>query len=283
MDAYTRKALAEIRRWKTPPPSVWRKVGKIFNAPLEFAGAIVTKTPLLGTVVEKTVSGIVGLLNDSMSKTVRIDAILSEYALPDGSTPTHAEQIGVVSLQTIDTTIGYLSAKYKALAAAEGAVTGAVGGPGIPIDLIALIALNLRAIGEYATYCGFDITQQSERLFALHILSLGCTTTDQVSKSVTMQELAKLATQVAQKKTWEQLEKSLYVTTLRRLSEALGIRLTKAKLAQVIPAAGAIVGAGYNSYYTARVCEAAYFLYRERVIERLHSGDEAARHNDQTS
>lgn len=44
--------------------------------------------------------------------------------------------------------------------------------PGIPPDIIALITLNQRAIGEYATYYGFDISSQQERLFSLNILGL---------------------------------------------------------------------------------------------------------------
>jgi hypothetical protein len=37
-------------------------------------------------------------------------------------------------------------------------------------------------------------------------------------------------------------------------------------LAQIIPLAGAAVGGGFNAYYTRKVCEAAYYLYRERYL-----------------
>ena len=33
---------------------------------------------------------------------------------------------------------------------------------------------------------------------------------------------------------------------------------------------GAVVGAGFNAYYTAGVCEAAYYLYRERFLARKY-------------
>ena len=46
---------------------------------------------------------------------------------------------------------------------------------------------------------------------------------------------------------------------------ALGIPLTKAKLGQAVPIMGAAVGGGFNAYYTARVCDAAYHLYRYLV------------------
>jgi hypothetical protein len=38
------------------------------------------------------------------------------------------------------------------------------------------------------------------------------------------------------------------------------------KLAQFIPLAGAAVGGGFNAYYTDKVCDAAYHLYRERFL-----------------
>ena len=38
--------------------------------------------------------------------------------------------------------------------------------------------LNLRAIGEYATYYGFDIGRQEERLFALNVLGLASSPSD---------------------------------------------------------------------------------------------------------
>jgi hypothetical protein len=45
-----------------------------------------------------------------------------------------------------------------------------LGLPGIPPDVVALISLNLRAIGEYATYYGFNINSQEERLFVMNVL-----------------------------------------------------------------------------------------------------------------
>jgi hypothetical protein len=45
--------------------------------------------------------------------------------------------------------------------------------------------------------------------------------------------------------------------TPRRVARALGIRLTKAKLAEAVPYAGALVGGGFNVYFTNKVCAAA--------------------------
>lgn len=81
-----------------------------------------------------------------------------------------------------------------------------------------------------------------------------------------MAQLAKIAQEVAKKKAWKDLEKHAFVKVIQHIAKALGIRLTKAKLAQVIPAAGVLVGGGFNAYYTTKVCDAAYYLYRERFL-----------------
>ena len=51
------------------------------------------------------------------------------------------------------------------------------------------------------------------------------------------------------------------------------MRLTKAKLAQGVPIMGAVVGGGFNAYYTARVCDAAYHLYRERFLAEKYGAE----------
>ncbi|KXV74879.1 hypothetical protein AD951_00320 [Acetobacter malorum] len=62
---------------------------------------------------------------------------------------------------------------------------------------------------------------------------------------------------------------------VQEIAKSLGIRLTKAKLAQVVPMIGSVAGAGFNAYYVSKVCETAHHLYRERfIIEKLHRDKE---------
>lgn len=161
-----------------------------------------------------------------------------------------------MDLEEIDRVIGWLGAKYKTIAT-EGAGSGYAGLPGIPADIIALIALNQRAIAEYATYCGFDISIQQERLFALNVLALASSPKD-VAKQVAMAQLVRIAQDVAMRKAWKKLNEHSFVQVIRIIARSPGIRITKAKLAQIVPVAGAFVGAGFNAYYTTRVCDAAF-------------------------
>ena len=81
-----------------------------------------------------------------------------------------------------------------------------------------------------------------------------------------MASLVKISRDVAAKKTWKELEEHAMVLVIKKIAESLGVRLTKAKLAQLLPVFGSAVGGGYNAYYTAKVCETASFMYRERFL-----------------
>ncbi len=264
LSEYERLAVKSIHEWKNPQIGWFGKTMEVINWPLEKAGALITEVPGVDWVIEKAIGGLVGLLNDFAHKTVRSGAIYEEYQKAGFNIKTPSD-IFTLDLEYADRVSGWLAAKYKTLAAAEGAATGYVGLPGIPPDIVALITLNQRAIGEYATYYGFDISSQQERLFALNILGLASSPKD-AAKQVAMAQLVRIAKDVAKKKVWRDIEKQSFVKIIQIIARSLGIRLTKAKLAQMVPVTGSVVGAGFNAYYTNKVCDAAFYLYRERFL-----------------
>ena len=265
MTEYERLALAGIREWKNPRIGWFGKTMEVINWPLEKAGDLITEAPGADWVIEKSVGGLIGLFNDFAHWTVRPDAIYEQYRKSGFEHVKTPRDIFTLNLEDADRVNGWLSAKYKTITSAEGAGAGFVGLLGIPLDIASLITLNQRAIGEFATYYGFDVSSQQERLFALNILGLASSPTD-VAKQVARAQLVRIAQEVAKKKVWKDLEKHSFVKIIQMIARSLGIRLTKAKLAQVIPVTGAIVGAGFNAYYTSKVCDAAFYLYRERFL-----------------
>lgn len=265
LSEYERLAVASIHDWKDPKIGWFGKSMEVINWPLEKAGDLIKEAPGVDWVIEKAVGGLVGMLNDLAHWTVRPDAIYEEYRAAGFEHVKTANDIFSLSLEDADRVNGWLAAKYKSLASIEGAAAGYVGLAGIPPDIVALITLNQRAIAEYATYYGFDISLQQERLFALNILGLASSPND-AAKQVAMAQLVRIAQDVAKKKVWKDLEKHSFVGIIQAIARSLGIRLTKAKLAQIIPVTGALVGAGFNAYYTSNVCDTAFYLYRERFL-----------------
>lgn len=245
---------------------------RFINWPLDKAGDLFISIPVLGDVIKLSIRGLTSVCNDFAQWSVQKDAIFAEFQKAGHNGIKKESDIFAMELEDVDKVVGWLNVKYKGIALAEGAATGAAGLPGIPPDLIALISLNLRAIGEYATYYGFNNHSQEERLFAMNVLGLASSPTD-ASKGLAMAQLVRIAQDVAKKRTWKELEKHAFVKVLQRIAKALGVRLTKAKLAQSVPVMGAMVGGGFNAYFTSQVCDAAYYLYRERFLAEKYGVD----------
>lgn len=275
-DRYEETALAEIRKFKRPEETFWGWVGGILGKPFEWAadGAMWTLDAVgLKKLVDRAMQGFLTLVNDGAAWTVQVDSIrgaLKEVANRDVTT---FEDGKALHLCECDKAIAGMATKYKLLATSEGFACGMAGLPGIPVDVVALLSLNLRAIAETAVYYGFDPELEHERVFALLVLGLGATGTgasEVAAKQVLIAECAKVTKAVAQRMTWKKLEDMLLVRVAQRVFERLGIRLTKQKLAEAVPVAGAAVGAGVNAYFTANVCFAAYMMYRERhLVEKF--------------
>ena len=268
---YDRRAVAEIHEWKTLEPSWFGQAMRTVDWPLSKAAEWMMQEELVRKVITKAISGAVRVCNDAAQWSVRQEAIYDEFR-HSGHALEKPADLASLRLEDIDKVVGFLDAKYKVLAAVEGAATGVAGLPGIIVDVPALVTLNLRAIGEYATYYGFDVGVQEERLFAMNVLGLASSPTDAAKQSA-MAELARIARDVATRRTWAALEEHAFVRLIQKIARAIGVRLTKAKLAQVVPAMGAAVGLGFNAHYTGRVCDAAYFLYRERFLVEKYGHD----------
>lgn len=269
---YDQHAILEIHAWKNPEIGWFGQAMKIINTPLDKAGDALFNAPGVGDVIKKAIQGLTSLSNDVAHWSVRPEAILKEFR---GDSHLHIKSIQDIpslELEEIDKVVGWLAAKYKGMALVEGVGTGVTGAAGLAADIPALITLNLRAIGEYATYYGFDIARQEERLFALNILGLASSPTD-ASKSLAMAQLIRISRDVAKKTTWDELGKHAFVKIIQEIAKAVGIRLTKAKLAQTIPIAGAVIGGGFNAYFTMKVCDSAYYLYRERFLAEKYGVD----------
>jgi uncharacterized protein (DUF697 family) len=266
MKPYDEQALRKIHAWKNPERGRFGQTMRVVNWPLYKAGDILLDAPGTGDIIRLSIEGLIRVCNDFAQWTVQKDVIYAEFRKAGHAGIARESDVFAIDLEDVDRVVGWLDAKYKVIALAEGAAAGAVGLPGIPPDLVALITMNLRAVGEYATYYGFNIHAQEERLFAMNVLGLASSPTD-TSKPFAMAQLGRIAQDVKKKRTWSQLEEHALVRVIQQIAKALGIRLTKAKLAQVVPVAGAVVGGGFNAYFTAKVCDAAYYLYRERFLD----------------
>jgi len=268
LSAYDRRALAEIEAFRQPTPSRAGRALSFLTAP---AGKAVDRVSgsLVGEAVTRAIQGILSLLNDGASWSVRNEAIHAEFRAKGHPRVHSPGDIHALELEQVDRTVGYLAAKYKALAAAEGAGVGVLGGLAILGDIPLLAGLSLRAVNEFAAYYGFDTSLPSERMFALSVLTLASSPTV-AAKQVTLAELSRASALLGRRAAWAELQQGASVSAFKTSAEALGMRLTRRKLAQLIPVAGAVVGAGFNAWYLNEVTHTAYMLYRERFLRERY-------------
>lgn len=266
---YESQALDAIREWRYPDESWLARASHSFQAGLNSVSNQLRKIPGVDWTIDNVVSGLVTLTNEIAHDLVWRDSIFESFRKAGFESVVDLKSIHALDLEAIDLASKNLSLKYKSLAAVEGAATGAAGAVGILPDIIALLALNLRACGEYATYCGFDITEPAERLYALHILDAASKPRDQVPYSMP-RHLPHASKILARKKTLTTVEQFAVSGTAKRIAKSIALRITRDKMAQFLPIAGAVVAGGFNSLYTNTVCDAAFHLYRERFLEKKY-------------
>ena len=267
MNQYDERALIEIRKWKNPPKGWLAKklkpVGEAVDKGLDYV-----MDNKVGQALTKAIQGAVSLLNDGAAWSVRTNTILKEFRKDGHESVNSLKDIHHLSLEQVDKTVGYLAAKYKGLAAAEGAAAGATGLPGLIADIPAQTLLMLRAVNEYAAYYGYDVGVEPERHYALNVLL--ASTSGGAAKKAVLAELRRIAVQVAKKAPWKKLEQSVVVKLIQEIAKALGIRLTKRKLGAVVPVVGAAIAGGMNARQLAETCTSASMLYRERFLADKH-------------
>jgi EcsC protein family len=271
---YELRALRRCAKWKTAGPPRSAKLWKAARKPLTALGASLFRVPGVGKLIDTTTERLVGYLGDAAHFSIRADAVFADLAKSAATPVGSLDEVRALPLKQIDRAMRGLRFKYEALAAAEGAATGVIGFWGVPADIVAVVALNLRAVGEIATYYGFDFATQPERLFALHVLTLAVGA-DATARQVEFTELDDLARRATGRRAWQELEQSVFNATLRRVARMLGGRMARAKLAQFLPAVSLAIAGGFNAFYTRDVCQAASHLYRERFLIAKYATDPA--------
>ncbi|MBO6573773.1 MAG: EcsC family protein [Rhodothermales bacterium] len=262
--AYEQQVVREIADWKQPSTGFMAKVRGRMSDAWSSATDLAKKVPGVEWTIDNIVTGLLDLTNEISHDSVWQDGILKEYARY-GTPVATLNDIKQLDLEAVDSATNGLRAKYVSLAGAEGAATGFAGFAGIVPDIVALVALNLRAAGEYATYCGFDIKTQQERLYALQILDYVASSSD-TAKELAVEPAYRVVKKVATSTGVSAIEQMGFNEAVERIARAIGMNLTGRKLSQVVPVAGAAVGAGLNVLYTRKVCDAAFHLYRERFL-----------------
>lgn len=162
------------------------------------------------------------------------------------------------SLQETEAAILDRIKNYKHTAAIEGGVTGAGGFLMAMVDFPVLLGIKIKLLFDIAVMYGFDVKDYKERLFILYIFQLAFSS--QLHRQSVFKDV----------ENWEQLSQELPSDmnefNWRPFQQEYRDHIDLAKMAQLIPGIGAVVGVVVNYRLIKKLGYTAMNAYRMRLL-----------------
>ena len=254
---YEQQQQQAIQAWKAKSPSVIsRAVGYAFK-PVAWA----VKKAVPPSALEGALKGADWAARQTLSE----DRVFREAGV------LSFEEVKILSLEALDALARSFHRYAVGYAVVEGGATGAAGLPGIAVDIPAIVTIALRTVRGIGACYGYRSDTDAEREFVLGILSAAGANSleEKVSALLFLRELQVTVLRqtfkaMGEKAAGQALSKEATIIALRNLARQLGVNLTKRKILQVIPLAGAAIGAAVNASFIDDVAWAARRTYQER-------------------
>ena len=266
-DKYIEQAKVEIERWESQGPGFLAQVGDSILWPAQKTAEMLIPEGVqeaVGKASEVFLTGLgsaAQLIIDKGEISKKVKTLLTQ----NGD-----------ELKAADEAAKHYWNWHVGYAAAEGGATGALGLFGIVPDIPLLFTIALRLIQQVGLCYSYDIADEAEQEYVMHILRTG-STADITAKMEFLVGLKQIE-QILLKVTWKKMNEALarkeisrlsILAGLRQFAKSLGIQLTKRKALQMVPMVGALVGASFNGVFVNDVGRAAHMSYRRRRIAEL--------------
>jgi hypothetical protein len=163
------------------------------------------------------------------------------------------------SLRTTEEAVERRIKFYKTAAAAEGGITGAGGFLSALADFPILLGMKLKLLFDIAALYGFDVADYKERLYILHIFQLAFSSQKhrrQVYTEIQDWDIKK-----------HLLPDDVHQFDWRAFQQEYRDYIDLAKLAQLIPGIGAVVGYVVNYRLVKKLGNTAMNAYRMRLLQ----------------
>ena len=237
MTDYDQQALTELRQWQKKmqrKPSFLNKLSKKMQVKVN-------------SYIPEKVHKVITATIKQMIKGVLF-----------GAKFTTRKPVKVESLQTTEEALQNMIKNYRHTAAAEGGITGAGGILLGLADFPILLGIKLKMLFDVATSYGFDVKDYKERVYILHIFELAFSSQEQRRNIY-----AKMYDWDNKK---QQLPDDINQFDWRNFQQEYRDYIDLAKMAQLIPGIGAIVGVVVNYKLINQLGNTAMNAYRMRLF-----------------
>lgn len=236
---YEQIAFDELKRWQKQmlrKPSLFNDLSKKFQ------------TKLNSYIPDKIHKAI----TTTIKQTVRSVLFGAQYTTKKAST--------INTLQQTEEEIAKLVKTYKHTAAVEGGLTGAGGILLGLADFPILLGIKLKMLFDIAALYGFNVKDYKERLYILHIFQLAFSSHEH-RRNVFLQM-----------QDWDekknQLPDDIHAFEWRPFQQEYRDYIDIAKMAQLIPGIGAVVGIVVNYKLIKQLARTAMNAYRMRLYKQ---------------
>lgn len=175
-----------------------------------------------------------------------------------GARLTTQKPATIISLQQTEEAVEKLIKTYRTTAAAEGGITGAGGILLGLADFPLLLGIKLKMLFDIAASYGFDVKDYKERVYILHIFELAFSSQEhrrKVYEKIKDWEVQKQA-----------LPDDIHQFDWRNFQQEYRDYIDLAKMAQLVPGIGAVVGIVANYKLINTLGNTAMNAYRMRLF-----------------
>lgn len=235
--AYQKKINEELKDWQKKMcrrPSVAGKLSKAFQDRIN---------RIIPQKVHKAITA-------TIKQMVRAVLFGSKYTVPKKNNFGSLEETESAILQKIN--------NYKKTAAVEGGIAGTGGILLGFVEFPVLVGIKIKLLFDIASMYGFDVKDYKERLYILYIFQLAFSS--QKFRRITFNQI----------ENWEQKAKELpddiHSFDWQNFQQEYRDYIDLAKMAQLIPVIGAVVGVIVNYQLLEKLGTTAMNAYRMRLI-----------------
>ncbi len=234
--AYDQNALREARRWVKQ---------------MEKRSSVLQRTSkrMQSAVNEKIPDRVHAVVTDSIKRMIELSLTSSHYIYPIEVDPSW-------SLKEKEEAVQERLTQYKRTAALEGAGTGAGGILLGMADFPLLLSIKMKFLFDVGRIYGYDVRKYEERMYLLHLFILAFSS-DEKREDVLKTVL-----------NWEENKEDWREVDWKTLQLEYRDSIDFAKVLQLIPGFGAIVGAVANFRFLEKLGETATNAYRLRILDR---------------
>ncbi|TDH25608.1 EcsC family protein [Segetibacter sp. 3557_3] len=181
-----------------------------------------------------------------------------------GAKHTTLNPPGNIGIEEIEQRVQDRIKFYKHTAAAEGGIAGAGGFLLAVADFPVLLAIKIKMLFDIAALYGFDVNDYRERVYILHIFQLAFSS---------QQHRQKVFEQITNwKAKLNEMPADVHDFDWRSFQQEYRDYIDLAKLAQLIPGVGAVVGVVVNYQLLKKLGATAMNAYRMRRLETKQIG-----------